>query len=131
MIDERDAGPLDMPEDLLPLTLLQWYLIQRRTDLAAYRRINIPRLTATLSLSREQDGRRWLRLRVIHEQRLPTWEELLDAKRQFLSDRYAYQVFPNKARNAHLQPFFLNLFSCLDVPKGIVLPDFTRGNEWP
>lgn len=130
MSSKRDAGPLSMPDELLPRTLLRWYLIERRTDGARYRRLDVLRLTAIFSLAREVDGRRWLHLSVAHERRFPSWEELVDTKRQFVGDRYAYQVFPTEERYVNRHQYCLHLFSCLDVLEGMVLPDFTMGGGW-
>lgn len=77
-----------------------------------------------VSIAYEADEKRWFHLSVSHKKRMPTHEELAEAKHYFIGiDRYAVQVYPPADKHVNLHPFCLHLFSCLD---GHPLPEFSR-----
>jgi hypothetical protein len=84
------------------------------------------RLSAIISEAEELDGRRWLHISVAGRDHLPTWDQLRDAKEWLLgTERYAYQVLPDRAHYINLNPNVLHAFAVLDGPEP--LPDFTHG----
>ena len=85
------------------------------------------RIRAILGCSIEADDRAWLHLSVSHRTRIPSWAELGEAKRVFLGDREAYQVFSPVSRYVNINAKVLHLFALLDEHAPAVLPDFTRG----
>lgn len=104
----------------------EWRETERNLDTARYvsaRR----RLTVILSCSVELDTRAWLHLSVSHAERVPTHGEMKTVKLEFLGDRYAYAVWPPKARYVNLNANVLHLFSLLDEHAEQPLPDFTAG----
>lgn len=83
------------------------------------------KLRALVSLNRERDGRRWMHLSISRSDRLPSWEELRDAKNELLGRHVkAIQVLPPEDEYVNIHPNVLHLWVCLD---GDVLPDFRHG----
>ncbi len=78
-------------------------------------------LSIIATAATERDGKEWVHVSIAHRKRMPTWEELRDAKTLILGDREAYQVFPPQARYVNIHPNCLHVFCCLDGPQ---LPDF-------
>jgi len=77
--------------------------------------------------SLENDDKRWIHISCSFSNHIPSWEDLKVVKLLFIgADRYAYQVFPSRAKYVNLHPFVLHLFSCLD---GEPMPDFTGGTS--
>lgn len=101
-----------------------WRMTDRTEDGAAYRRKG--GLVVVISCDKEEDGRMWVHFSMSHKTRVPTWEELRDAKEIFLGDRYAYLVFPPKRFYVNICERALHLFACLEG-EGKRLPEFTRG----
>lgn len=84
-----------------------------RLDGAAY--VRSDGLSVILSGATQTDGKRWLHLSIARRNRIPSFEELRDAKETFIGpDLYAVQVFPPKEFYVNLNPFVLHLFACLD-----------------
>ena len=72
----------------------------------------------------QQDGRWWLHVSLSRAQHIPSYEDLADVKRTFVTDRYqAVQVFPRRERHINIHPYCLHLWACLE-PEGDGLPDF-------
>ena len=84
-------------------------------------------LSVIVSMSREQDGKRWMHLSVAGRSRLPTWQELRDVKMWILGpDKVALQVFPREAEYVNIHPHCLHLWHCLDAE---IVPDFRRDGQ--
>lgn len=112
----REVMPQVLPAD--------WKLEERRDDGYAYRN----KLTGhTVILSGEEHNeKRWLHFSIAHPRRLPSWNELVEAKEIFMGrDGKAIQVIPARKEHVNIHPNCLHLFSCLDHDP---LPDFTRGS---
>jgi hypothetical protein len=78
-----------------------------------------------VSGSRESDGNRWVHMSTGFPKRLPSWEELKEAKNLiFGPKRWAVQVLPPEDKYVNIAPYVLHLFHCVDAD---VLPDFTGG----
>ncbi len=84
-----------------------------------------PNFVATLSAHLEDDGKRWMHLGVSHIDRTPSYEELCEARRAFLNDRLAYQLFVPAAEHFSLHPHCLHLWAPLDHRP---TPDFRHGD---
>lgn len=83
--------------------------------------------TVLYSESKQDDGRWWVHVSASRrDTKVPTWEQLVEAKDLFIGDAEAYVVFPPRARYVNQTPGVLHVFACRDEPDG-VLPDFTRG----
>ena len=83
------------------------------------------RLKVFLSCSFEQDGRAWLHVTVSHTtKRTPTHGELRIVKETFLGDRYAFAIYPPRAKYVNIGEV-LHLFALLDEAAPSPLPDFT------
>lgn len=122
-IIDVDTGRWELRE--LPRVLpAGWREVERGEDGARY--YNTARsLAVIVSIAVEQDRRRWLHMSCSHIERIPTWEELRDAKDVFIGrDRVALQVLPRQRDYVNIDPRVLHLWCCLD---GDVTPDFTRG----
>lgn len=86
-----------------------------------YRSIH-ERLSAILSVEREQDGKRWLHVSLAHASRLPTWDELRRVKLWLMGpEARALSVLPPESEYVNVHPYCLHLWQCLD---GDVIPDF-------
>jgi len=102
-----------------------WQCLFESIDGAKYRRI-LTDHTVIVSQGVEADGRLWAHFSIAHPLRLPTWDELITAKEQFLgAESRAIQVLAPRSEWVNIHPNCLHLFVCLD---GDVLPDFTRGS---
>ena len=83
-------------------------------------------MSVILSSGVELDGKQWLHFSVARADRIPTWDELVKAKEQFLGpESRALQVIAPRSEWVNIHPFCLHLFVCLE---GDVTPDFTRGS---
>lgn len=101
-----------------------WECLQVSLDGAKFRRI-LTDHTVIVSHDREDDGKQWAHFSMAHPKRLPTWDELVDAKEKFLGvESKAIQVLAPRSEWVNIHPHCLHLFVCLD---GDALPDFTRG----
>lgn len=100
-----------------------WRAVQEAMDGRAY--VNAWGMSVIVAFSRELDGRRWAHFSIAHVKRLPTWDELKDAKFIFLGDLKAIQILPSQKEYINIYSHVLHLFACLD---GDPLPDFTRGS---
>ena len=69
---------------------------------------------AHLTVDYYSAGGTWLHLSVSCMNRIPSWDELKEAKELFLGDRLAVQVLPPKEYYVNVQPNVLHLFSRLD-----------------
>lgn len=107
----------------------QWELAMEGDDGVAYRQKQTG-MTVILSGATEQDGRRWLHLSCAMPKkvgRLPSWEQLREAKDLFLGkDKLAVQVLPPADRHINIHDFCLHLWCCLD---GDPVPDFAKGGR--
>jgi len=71
------------------------------------------------------DGKVWMHVSLSYPNRLPTYEDMVVVKREFIGDdRVAYQVFPDKEKHINHHPYCLHLWCCLEGP---ILPDFSFG----
>ena len=72
------------------------------------------------------DGKWWLRVSVSRAKYVPSYEDLADVKRTFVTDAVqAIQIFPRRERHINIHPHCLHLWACLE-PDGDGLPDFGR-----
>lgn len=95
-----------------------------RTANGTYYQRATTNLFVGVSVAYEADEKRWFHLSVSHKKRMPTHDELCEAKNYFIGiDRYAVQVYPPAHRHVNIHPHCLHLFSCLD---GHPLPEFSR-----
>lgn len=99
-----------------------WRLIRATADGAAYQNQG---LRVIASVARELDGRLWLHVSCSRGSRIPSWEDLGSVKDTFIGDRYAYQVFPTRAKYVNINPYVLHLWAPLEGDQP--LPDFTQG----
>ena len=71
------------------------------------------------------DGKEWLHVSVSRKSRLPTYEELIRIKRDFIGDaKKAVFVLPEKEKHVNIHNYCLHLFYSAENP----LPDFTGGS---
>lgn len=92
-----------------------------RLDGAAYMRTD--GLSVIVSGTVESDGKRWLHVSLSRKNRMPSYEDLQQAKWTFIgADNYAVQVFPPADKHVNIHPYCLHLFACLD---GWPLPEFS------
>lgn len=86
-------------------------------------------LLAGLSASTERDGNRWLHLSVSHAERLPSYDELAEARRAFIGGRLAYQIFAPESEHVNIHPNCLHMWAPVDHRP---LPDFrnSMGDLW-
>jgi len=69
------------------------------------------------------EGGWWLHVSVSRQKRIPSYEDLADVKRTFVTDTVqAVQVFPRRERHINIMPYCLHLWARLDTTDG--LPDF-------
>src|SRR5712664_1647243 len=72
-------------------------------------------LRVLLSDEKHSDGKMWQHLSVSCENRLPTWEELVFAKEEFMGlEVEALQVIPKRSEHVNLHEFTLHVWHCLD-----------------
>jgi hypothetical protein len=82
-------------------------------------------LNVAVSARVEADGRRWLHVSVSRNERMPSYQDMKDAKRIFVGpERIAYQVFAPESKHVNVHRFCLHLWCPLDGP---VTPNFERG----
>lgn len=80
-------------------------------------------LAVIVSGAVQSDGKRWIHLSCSRRQRLPSWQDLRQAKDAFIgAEAYAVQVLPPADRYVNIHPFCLHLFHCVD---GHPLPEFS------
>ena len=61
------------------------------------------------------DKKYWQHMSVSYPDRLPSWEDLVLAKEQFLGEEVeAYQVLPKRSEYVNNHPYTLHLWRCLD-----------------
>lgn len=74
----------------------------------------------------EFDGRWWLHVSIAHPERIPSYMELVEAKRIFVGkDRQAFQLFTAEGDHVNIHPRCLHLWCSLE-PDGDGLPNFGR-----
>ena len=74
----------------------------------------------------QQDQRWWLHVSVSRAKYIPSYDDLADVKRVFVTDAVqAVQIFPKRERHVNIMPYCLHLWACLE-PDGDGLPDFGR-----
>lgn len=79
------------------------------------------RVVVTVGL---HDGGWWLHVSVSRAKYVPSYDDLADVKRTFVTDDVqAVQIFPRRARHVNIHAYCLHLWACLD-PDGDGLPDF-------
>ncbi len=67
----------------------------------------------------------WWHLSVSRANRVPTWDELMQAKEVFLGlEAHAVQVLPPRSQHVNIMPHCLHLFSRMDGTPS--LPDFRQ-----
>jgi len=63
----------------------------------------------------EQDASLWLHMSVSRKDRMPSYQDIVDAKEFFLGpERRAIQVFPKRSEHFSFHPFCLHLYSPLE-----------------
>jgi hypothetical protein len=84
-------------------------------------------LAALVSVLVEQDGEQWLHVSISRPDRMPTYTDLVMAKRDLVGRfRKAIQVFAPESEHVSVHNYCLHLWCCLTADP---LPDFTRGNK--
>lgn len=84
-------------------------------------------LTVTMTLQKEQDGKRWYHLSVSRPKKEPSYYDLCEVKNLFLGeDSLALLLFVPEAEHVNIHPHCLHLWSCVD---GRPTPDFTWGMQ--
>lgn len=102
-----------------------WSIVQRGQDGAAYQHRRRS-LTLIWSVAWESDGRLWQHMSMSHRDRMPRWDELVEAKEWLMgTETYAYQVAPPRSVYVNDHPHVLHLFRCIDASYGQVLPEFS------
>lgn len=82
-------------------------------------------LTVILTYQSEQDGKKWIHTSISRKDRVPSYYELCDVKRDFLGDdSLSLMVFVPKSEHVNIHPHCLHLWTCTD---GRPTPDFTWG----
>lgn len=99
-----------------------WDLIDEFGDGARFVRKRDHVMVIIDSGTEHSDGKRWYHLSVSTPTKVPTFEQLKDAKEAFLGDRYACQVFPPKRFYVNQNPNVLHLWSTED--EDWPLPEF-------
>ena len=128
----------------LTISEAEWQESKRRTDrwvesLPLHSWIEGPRPTGFLEGQRtfehrdgrfvvisagQHDGRWWLHVSVSRAKYIPSYEDLADVKRTFVTEgAQAVQMFPRRERHVNIHPYCLHLWACLE-PDGDGLPDF-------
>ena len=111
---------------ILPRPLpVDWFCVGRDDSGGGFQRRD--GLCVIASVSREADGRRWIHVSVSWRGgRMPTWQNLRDAKDLFIGrERIAVQVLPRQRDYYDLKGMdVLHLWSCLDGPD--IVPDFRK-----
>jgi hypothetical protein len=70
------------------------------------------------------NGEWWLHVSVSRAKYIPSYEDLSDVKRTFVTNAVqAVQIFPRHERHVNIHPYCLHLWACLDS-HGDGLPDF-------
>lgn len=78
------------------------------------------RLTVIEDLCLKADGHRWLHISVAKpNKKLPTYEDLQEARRLFIGDRECYMIFPTSDRYVNFENV-LHLWCCVDAPEGVL-----------
>ena len=109
----------------LPAAPNGWRVETVLGDGARFVRI-LTRQSVILSESVELDGRTWVHFSTARPDRVPNWDELVEAKELFLgAESKAVQVLAPRSEWVNIHPYCLHLFVCLDADP---LPDFTRGS---
>ena len=107
----------------LPINPKGWKRVREDSHGAAYRSTRNEG-TAICSMDVESDGKRWVHLSLAHPNRLPTYQELCDARDAFLgNEARCIQVFAPKSEHVNIHKYCLHLWHCLDDDG---LPDFRR-----
>ena len=102
-----------------------WELIEKRGDGLAFRNSLDPYLTLIISDGEELDGEYWRHISIAHQERMPKYEELVIAKREFAgSDERGYLIFPPEKDHVNIHEFALHLFCPIEHDP---LPDLTHG----
>lgn len=71
----------------------------------------------------QHDGGWWLHVSVSREKYIPSYADLSEVKRVFVTDAVqAIQIFPRREHHVNIHPYCLHLWARLDAPDG--LPDF-------
>ncbi len=104
-----------------------WQLARRSMDGAWFVYRNNPQLSAIFSVEAHGESL-WLHISVAGNGRVPTWDELRNAKDWLLGDVEAYMVAPPRARYVNINPNVLHLFAPVDQ-EHLPLPDFTAGSH--
>lgn len=82
-------------------------------------------LRAIIDCSQKEDDRWWVHISLSRASRTPTHEDMVQAKRDFLGDRYAYAVYPPTERYVNIHQHCLHLWALVDSKDGKVLPEFS------
>jgi hypothetical protein len=126
-IDRLNPEGFEWVREVLKEPPNYWKIIRRGEDgyMCVHR---FTGLGLIASASHHSDSRRWLHVSISHPNKIPTYQELADAKRDFIGeDVYAYQVFAPTKDHVNIHPFCLHLWCCLDAPNGMVMPDMSEG----
>jgi hypothetical protein len=83
-------------------------------------------MTAIASVAVEDDGKTWIHYSIAnHQGRMPTWEELVEAKEYFAgTESVAYQILAPRSQWVNIHQHALHFFVCVEGP---VTPDFSSG----
>lgn len=99
-------------------------VMSHRTDNGSFYVRSLTRAMIGVSIKYEADGKRWYHASISHKKRMPSHEELMETKDNFIGpDRYAVQVYPPKEFHVNIHGHCLHLWHCLD---GHPLPEFSK-----
>ena len=91
----------------------------------AFREI-VTGLRVIVTDSTEVDGRLWRHISFSRGDRMPSYDDMLEAKRAFAgAHRSAVMILPKDKDHVNCHPYCLHLFALLEG--SWPLPDFTRG----
>jgi len=103
---------------------MSWVKLMSALDGAAWQNKTLG-LHVIESVHKELDGKSWKHVSVSRRSRIPSYEDLVLVKKQFIGeDKTAYQIFPKASHHVNIHPYCLHLWHCID---GDVTPDFTHG----
>jgi len=74
-----------------------------------------PNWLVIAGVERRDDGRLWMHVSTSMRHRLPSWEEVVAVKEQFIGeDRHALQLLPKRSEWLNLHPYCLHLWAVLE-----------------
>lgn len=113
----------EMALNIQRIILAGFQMIEERVDGFAFRHVLARDLSVIVSVSRENDGKRWKHVSFARAKRMPTIDEINEYKAIFIGeDAYGLMVLPPKDRHVNIHKYCLHLWQCLD---DYPLPEFS------